>query len=84
MPSPAGWRGKKALSSGVAEICLENLNSGDRINSYWCELVNHDGFDDMLICYSQRVTDGTFYYSGPAVLTRTDATDCLHTLPADF
>jgi hypothetical protein len=43
MPSPAGWRGKKALSSGVAEICLENSNSGDRINSYWCELVNHDG-----------------------------------------
>jgi len=45
---------------------------------------NHDGFDDMLVCYSQRVTDGTFYYSGLAVLTRTNATDCLRTLPADF
>lgn len=45
---------------------------------------NRDGFDDMLVCYQHGVTDGTFYYSGLAVLTRTNATDCLHVLPADF
>ncbi len=38
----------------------------------------------MMVCYSQRVTDGTFYYSGPAILTRTNATDFLNMLPADF
>jgi len=45
---------------------------------------NLDGFDHRLVCYSQRVTDGTLYYSGLVVLTRTNATDYLRVLPADF
>jgi hypothetical protein len=64
-----------SLRMGQDELFLTILAYGD---------FNHDGFDDMLVCYSQRVTDGTFYYSGLAVLTRTNATDCLRTLPADF
>jgi hypothetical protein len=64
-----------SLRMGRDELFLTILAYGD---------FNHDGFDDMLVCYSQRVTDGTFYYSGLAVLTRTNATDCLRTLPADF
>jgi hypothetical protein len=64
-----------SLRMGRYEMSLTILAYGD---------FNHDGFDDMLVCYSQRVTDGTFYYSGLAVLTRTNASDCLHTLPADF
>jgi hypothetical protein len=64
-----------SLRMGRYEMSVTILAYGD---------FNHDGFDDMLVCYSHRVTDGTFYYSGLAVLTRTNATDCLHTLPADF
>jgi hypothetical protein len=64
-----------SLRMGQDELFLTILAYGD---------FNHDGFDDMLVCYSQRVTDGTFYYSGLAVLTRTNASDCLRTLPADF
>ena len=65
-----------SLRMGRYEMSLTILAYGD---------FNHDGFDDMLVCYSQRVTDGTFYYSSLAVLTRTSATDCLHTLPiTDF
>jgi hypothetical protein len=64
-----------SLRMGRYEMSLTILAYGD---------FNHDGFDDVLVCYSQRVTDGTFYYSGLAVLTRTNASDCLHTLPADF
>ncbi|HUB86262.1 MAG TPA: PH domain-containing protein [Verrucomicrobiae bacterium] len=64
-----------SLQMGRYEMSLTILAYGD---------FNHDGFDDMLVWYQQRVTDGTFYYSGLAVLTRTNATDCLHTLPADF
>jgi hypothetical protein len=61
-----------SLRMGRYEMSLTILAYGD---------FNHDGFDDMLVCYSHRVTDGTFYYSGLAVLTRTSANDCLHTLP---
>jgi hypothetical protein len=64
-----------SLRMGQDELSLTILAYGD---------FNHDGFDDMLVCYSQRVTDGTFYYSGLAVLTRTNASDCLRALPADF
>lgn len=64
-----------SLQMGRYEMSLTILAYGD---------FNHDDFDDMLVCYTQRVTDGTFYYSGLAVLTRTNATDCLHVLPADF
>jgi hypothetical protein len=64
-----------SLRMGQDELFLTILAYGD---------FNHDGFDDMLVCYSQRVMDGTFYYSGLAVLTRTNASDCLRTLPADF
>jgi hypothetical protein len=64
-----------SLRIGRYEMSLTILAYGD---------FNHDGFDDMLVCYYQRVTDGTFYYSGLTVLTRTNASDCLHTLPANF
>jgi hypothetical protein len=64
-----------SLQMGRYEMSLTILAYGD---------FNHDGFDDMLVCYSHRVTDGTFYNSCLAVLTRTNANDCLHTLPADF
>lgn len=64
-----------SLQMGRYEMSLTILAYGD---------FNHDGFDDMLVCYSQRVTDGTFYYSGLAILTRTNATDCLIMLPTDF
>jgi len=42
---------------------------------------NHDGFDDMLVYYDQGVTDGTFAYSGVAVLTRTNASAPLESIP---
>jgi hypothetical protein len=61
-----------SLQIGHDELFLTILACGD---------FNHDGFDDMLVCYSQRVTDGTFYYSSLAVLTRTNASDFLHSLP---
>ena len=65
-----------SLRMGRYEMSLAILAYGD---------FNHDGFDDMLVFYEQRVTDGTFCYSGLAVLTRTNTTDCLHTLPiTDF
>lgn len=64
-----------SLQMGRYEMSLTVLAYGD---------FNHDGFDDMLVFYEQRVTDGTFCYSGLAVLTRTNATDCLRTLPVDF
>jgi hypothetical protein len=64
-----------SLQIGNYEMSLTILAYGD---------FNHDGFDDMLVCYQHRVRDGTFYYSGLAVLTRTNATDCLQVLPADF
>lgn len=64
-----------SLQMGRYEMSLTILAYGD---------FNHDGFDDMLVCYQHRVTDGTYYDSGLAVLTRTNATDCLRVLPADF
>jgi hypothetical protein len=60
-----------SLRMGRYEMSLTILAYGD---------FNHDGFDDMLVCHSHRVTDGTFYYSGLAVLTRTNGTECLRTL----
>jgi hypothetical protein len=61
-----------SLRMGCYEMSLTILAYGD---------FNRDGFDDMLVFYDQRVTDGTFYYSGLVVLTRTNASDFLHTLP---
>ena len=59
-----------SLRMGRYEISVTILAYGD---------FNHDGFDDMLVCYSHRVTDGTFYKSGLAVLTRTNGAECLRT-----
>jgi hypothetical protein len=64
-----------SLQMGDYEMSLTILAYGD---------FNHDGFDDMLVCYQHRVTDGTYYDCGLEVLTRTNATDYLHTLPAEF
>ena len=49
------------LKMGRYEMLVTILAYGD---------FNHDGFDDMLVFYDQGVTDGTFAYSGVAVLTR--------------
>ena len=56
------------LRMGRYEMSVTILAYGD---------FNHDGFDDMLVSYLHRVTDGTFCYSGVAVLTRTAPDDSL-------
>jgi hypothetical protein len=51
-----------SLQMGRYEVSVTILAYGD---------FNHEGFDDMLVFYDQNVTDGTFAFSGVAVLTRT-------------
>jgi hypothetical protein len=64
-----------SLQMGRYEMSLAILAYGD---------FNHDGFDDMLVYYQQRVMDGTFYYSGLVVLTRISGYESLRVLPANF
>lgn len=45
---------------------------------------DHDGLDDMLIAYSQGATDGTFSYSGVAVLTRRNNREPLMPIPTQL
>lgn len=51
-----------ALKMGRYRMTVTILAYGD---------FNRDGLDDLLICYHQDVTDGSFSYAGVAVLTRT-------------
>jgi len=60
-----------SLRMGRYEMTITLLAFGD---------FNHDGLDDLLVCYSQGVTDGTFAYSGLVVLTRNSKTESLRVI----
>jgi hypothetical protein len=57
-----------SLQMGCYMMNVEILAYGD---------FNHDGFEDVLVFFDHSVADGTFNYSGLAVLTRKSSSDYL-------